>query len=231
MQQRNVAGFTAILFTVLSVGAMLPAAVSAQVTASLGVANMYLWRGQNLTPDGGQVHGGVRYDNGPFYAGMWTTSEQGGHETDLYLGIRGTAGEFGYDLSWVEYLYPENGTAPNDGLSDTDTSELILSASYSLFTATAYINTDSDTGDDNYFTIAADIDRWNLTFGFWDLENPGSGTAGADEYSHITVKYALTDALTTGVSVAMSDLDVGAANGVEEDPLFLIAYDWSFDVK
>ena len=61
--------------------AMVPGVASAEVSANVAVSNMYLWRGVNLSPDGGVVSGGLDYahDSG-FYAGVWTSSEEGGHE-------------------------------------------------------------------------------------------------------------------------------------------------------
>lgn len=40
-------------------GLALPGVAAAGAKATVGVANMYLWRGLNLTPDGAQVHGGL----------------------------------------------------------------------------------------------------------------------------------------------------------------------------
>ena len=88
-----------------------PQVVQADVSATVGVSSMYLWRGQNLTPDGGQVSGSIDYKNANgFYAGVWTSSEQGGHETDLFAGYGGTAGDFSYDVSYWRYLYPDTGS-------------------------------------------------------------------------------------------------------------------------
>lgn len=193
--------FTPITTAVaLALSAMaLPMAASAEMaggelTANLGVSNMYLWRGQNLSPDGGQVSGTLQYDMQGFYVGMWTTSENGGTETDLYLGYGGEISGFSYDISYWDYLYPEDVaetttidetkspnvqsvTAVSHSINDTNQAEVAVSLGYGPVAVGAYINVDGDTPDDNYFTISGTWENLTLTYGFWDLE---SGTVKSD---------------------------------------------------
>jgi uncharacterized protein (TIGR02001 family) len=202
-------------------------ATQAEVSANLAVSNMYLWRGQNLTPDGGAIDGGLQYDNASgFYAGAWASSEEGGHETDLYLGYGGSFGDFGYDISYLKYLYPEDcsGTPINCSLGDNDTSEVILSGSFGPISAAAYINVESGQDDNVYYTLSGELDKFTLTFGVWDLENPGN------EYKHLTLGYAYNDSLSFAVSLADNESGFTEENGlgVEEDPLFQVRYAWSF---
>lgn len=215
--------------TTLAISAMaLPSAASAELTANLGIANMYLWRGQNVSPNGGQVHGTLQYDVSGFYVGLWTTSEDGGHETDLYLGYGGEVGLFKYDVSYWNYLYPEDTDSAGSGdLADTNQEEVAVSLGVGPVSLGIYVNVDSDTPDDNYFTLSGEYKNMSLTYGMWDLEN-GSVPGASDEYSHLTFTFAATDALSFSVSKAFSDLDEGDAAAVEEDPLFQVAYGWDF---
>ncbi len=210
--------------SVMSVPAMMAVTpAQAEMSASFAISNMYLWRGQNLTPSGAAASGSLDYSHeSGFYAGVWTSTETDGHETDLYLGFGGEVNGFGYDISFWEYLYPEEGTAQD--LGDTDASELVIGLSYAGFGVTAYTATDSDKDDDNYFTLSYGMDKVSVTYGFWDLENPGN------EYSHITVGYQATDELSFGVSIASNDVADTAAGAVEEDPLFTVTYSKSFDL-
>ena len=204
-------------------GAAVPTIASAGASASVGVANMYLWRGQNLTPDGPQVHGGIEFSSeAGLYGGMWTTNEHEGHETDLYVGFGGEAGAFSYDVSYWWYLYPEEGS--DEDLGDTDAAEVVVSLGAAGFSFGAYIQVDSDNDEDNYFTLGYSFDKFGITYGMWDKEFSET----SDEYSHVTLTYAATDEVTLGISKAMADLDSG---GVEEDPLFYVAYDLSFDLQ
>lgn len=197
-----------------------PTIASAELSANFGLSNMYLWRGQNLTPDGGFINGGLQYDTEVgLYGGVWAGSEEGGHETDLYVGFGGEVGDtgFSYDVSYWKYLYPEEGTDVD--LGDSDYSEWVIGLGFGGFSFTAYLEAEDDFADDNYYTIGYSYDAFSATYGWWDLD-----AAGANEYSHITLGYAYNDNLSFAVSFA--DNDVGTS--VEEDPLFQATYSFSF---
>lgn len=217
----------------LAVGAMaIPTISMAGSSASFAASNMYLWRGQNLSGNGGAVSGSLDYshDSGA-YAGVWTSSETGGHEIDLYFGFGGEASGFSYDVSYWNYIYPEDrtGVGIQTDFSDTDYADVVLSGGYGPVTLTAYVSVDNPTlpsaSDDKYFTLAFAQDKFSVTYGWWDLEFPASG----DEYSHFTFGYAATDEISFALSIASSDLNDDS--GVEEDPLFAVTYSKSFDLK
>lgn len=229
---------SALLAMGLGVGSFLTPAISqAEISATFGMSNMYLWRGQNVSPNGGQISGSLDYGHeSGFYAGVWTSSEDEGHETDLYLGYGGSIGDFGYDVSWWEYMYPENSFVDDQNqtqtdISDNDVSELVVSLSYGPVSVGAYIQTDSDANADNYYTLSGNYEKFSATYGFWSLEetdSDGDGIDDLDQYSHLTLGYAATDELSFAVSFAFSDLGDG---GVQENPLFQAAWAKSFDLK
>lgn len=215
-----------VLAASLVAPAMLVVPMSAQAgaTANVSVANMYLWRGQDVSGSAAQVSGTLQYnaDSG-FYVGGWASSSWAGagYELDLYGGYAGTAGDFKYDVSYWEYLYPEAGFVAGDdvGLGDTDASDLVLSVAYDMFSAAAYINTDSDLPDAVYYTLGASMGKFGATFGFW------TGDDDAADYSHITLSYNPIETLTFKVSMASS-----GDTEVEEDPLVQASYTWNFDL-
>lgn len=200
----------------------------ADVSATLGAANMYLWRGQNLTPNGAQVHGSLDYSNkSGLYAGIWATTETGGHETDLYVGFGSEIKGFSYDISYWKYLYPEDcsGAPTTCALGDNDASEVVGSIGYGPVTFAAYVAVESGSDDDKYLTIDASFDKFNILYGWWDLENPGN------EYSHITLSYAATDEISMAVSVLDNDSGFEPeTTGNTENPLFMVSYTKSFDL-
>lgn len=217
----------------ISVPAMMAVTpAQAEMSASFAISNMYLWRGQNLTPSGAAASGSLDYshDSG-FYAGAWTSTETDGHETDLYLGFGGEVSGFSYDISYWKYLYPEDVTdAGSKDLGDNDASEIALGVGYGPVSFTAYTAVESEKDDDSYYTLSYSQDAFSVTYGFWDLEK-GSIAGGQDEYSHIQFGYAATDELSFGVSIAASDLEADTdAKAVEEDPLFTVTYAKSFDL-
>lgn len=234
----------------LSISALaIPMSAQAEVSASVAMSNMYLWRGINLTPSSSVVSGSLDYSHeSGAYAGIWTTSETGGTETDLYFGFGGSAGGFSYDVSYWLYMYPEDmieeafityPAAPAAGdeipvetrstftnISDTDISEIVASVGYGPATFTLYVGVDTKiVGDDDYYyyTLGYDfLEKFNITYGKWSWDK----TEGAD-YSHITLSYSPVDELTFTVNKAMED----AADTLEEDPIFQVTYSKSFDVK
>lgn len=206
-------------------GVAVPSIASAEMSANLGLASMYLWRGQNLTPDGPAISGGIEFsgDSG-LYGGLWTSNETGGHETDLYVGFGGEVGDFSYDISYWQYLYPEdlddNGTpdvSTDDAqvdLADNTLSDIVLGLGYAGVGLTFYVASETQGGPDaTYITLDYSVGDYSFLFGTWDVDAPNS------EYSHIQASYAVTDNLSLTVSKASDD---GA--GVEEDPLFVVSY-------
>lgn len=227
----------------LFTSSVLPSLAMADLSANIGVANMYLWRGKNLTPNGAQVQGGIKFSHAAgLYAGAWTTTETEGHETDLYFGYGGAMQQFKYDVSYWHYLYPEDRDATTTlqvDLGKNDVAEAVISGGYGPITVTGYIQMDAPSGtpsnedENNYLTISAMFDQWTLTYGMWMLETSAlQSVAEDDEYTHFTVMYSATPELGLGVSFAQSDLDTKTnTDAVEEDPLFYIAYNWNFDLN
>ena len=82
----------------MAAGLAAPSIAVAEVSGTVGVSNMYFWRGQDLTEGNAQVFGSLDYAHSTgLYAGIWGSSELGGTEYDLYLGFAGfsAAGYFG----------------------------------------------------------------------------------------------------------------------------------------
>lgn len=234
MKLKNKITSLAIASVLSAPAVMVSAPAHAEMSASFAAANMYLWRGQNLTKDGAAISGSIDYGHeSGFYAGAWTSTETEGHETDLYLGFGGEMEGFSYDVSYWKYLYPEDvdgTTSLQVDLGDNDASEFVIGLGYGPVSFTAYMAAESGSDDNNYYTISGDMGQFSLTYGFWDLEK-GSITGAQDEYSHIQLGYAATDELSFAVSIASSDLDSNSdTSAIEEDPLFMVMYSKSFDL-
>ena len=205
--------------------AMMGAAgtASADVSASVSAASMYLWRGQNLTPDGAMVSGSIDYSHeSGFYAGVWTSTESDGHETDLYLGFAGEVAGFGYDVAYFYYMYPEEldpGTGNQAGISDSSYADVFVGLSYGPVFANFYQQVDAPEWVDTYYQVGFSYDKFSVFYGAWDRE------FDIPDYSHIQLDFAATDELSFSVSKASADNEV-----VEEDPLFMVSYSLSFDL-
>lgn len=198
----------------------------AEVSADIGIANMYLWRGLNVSESNAQVSGTLKYGHeSGLYAGGWTSSTWAadglGYELDLFFGYGGSIGDFTFDVSFWEYLYPTAGFVPGDdvGMGDTDASDLVIGLGYNMLSAAAYINTDSDLPDAIYYTLGLTMAQFGATYGIW------TGDDDALDYSHLTLSYNPVDSLVFKASMAFS-----GDTEVEEDPLVQVSYTWAFDI-
>ena len=161
---------------IVAAGMVTPIAAQAETSASMAFSNMYLWRGQNLSPNGSVISGSFDYSNpNGMYAGIWMSSETGGHETDLYVGYSGEAGKINYDVSYWHYLYPEDG-GPGTSLTDSDISELVGSIGFEQITFKLHVGLDTDiVGDDDYWILdrctvkRKNIENYSVPFGIGEF--------------------------------------------------------------
>lgn len=226
---RNV--FAKSLLAAAVAGSLFGAAgtASAEVSASVAASSMYLWRGQNLTPDGAAVSGSLDYAHeSGFYAGIWTSTETEGHETDLYAGFAGEVGGLGYNVGYFYYMYPEEVdlTVPERlSISDSAVADVYLGLTYGPAFVNLYQQVDDNADEDLYYQVGFTYDKFTAFYGGWELENSGP------EYSHVQVDFAATDNLSFSVSKAFADDDpVFGEPIVEEDPLFMVSYSLGFDL-
>ncbi len=215
---------------VMAAGFMAPAqAAEVEVGASVGVANMYYWRGQDLGNGDAAVWGDLNISSSGAYAGIWASSGDSvnGTEFDLYAGYGGSVGEFSYDLSVWSYVYPSapgSGDTPQEIEDSADAqgeldnlSEVILSLGYGPVALTYYDNIAGAAGY-SYLTLGASVGAFSFTYGRHDDSN-----FDGDSPSHFDISYAYNDNLsfTLGLSVEEGDAP-GFQN--DEDPKFVVSY-------
>ena len=205
----------------MAAGLAAPSIAVAEVSGTVGVSNMYFWRGQDISNGGAQVFGSLDYAHSTgLYAGVWGSSETDTTEYDLYAGYAGSLGDFGYDIAYVDYNYP------ND--TDSDLQEVILSLGYAGFSAAGYFGVgdygrgdDAEDNEDNYFTVGYAYDKYGITVGTWDFE------ADDTNYTHVDLSYALTDELGFTVSKVVDSDDLSEMED-NDDALFVVTYALSF---
>ncbi|MEE3319757.1 MAG: TorF family putative porin [Pseudomonadota bacterium] len=230
---KNVFGLkkTVIASAVAAASVMAPAIAAAEVSGSLGIASMYLWRGQDVSAGTANVSGSLDFTTEMgFYAGSWVSSAgtsvnaagTTSTETDFYAGFGGEAGGLSYDISYWTYVYPE------DDVGAGELAELIASVGMAGFTFTGYVSandlSDSDEenfGDDLYFTLGYSYDAFGVTVGTWELD------ADDSNYTHVDLSYSPVENLTFTVSKVV-DSDEFAPVTDDQDPLFVVGY--SFDI-
>ncbi len=151
-------------------------------SANMALTSNYVWRGITQTDNSPAIQGGIDLGYKGFYAGAWGSNVEFGSvldesmELDLYGGYKGELYGVGYDLGYIEYVYPHNSSALNFGEVYVGLSKSIgdlgLSGKY-------YFGADAPTGVKklDYYEIAASYAlpyEFSLGATYGDYEDTGS---------------------------------------------------------
>lgn len=192
MKQKLLAGVVAMS---AMAGLAVPAA-HAEVEASVGVANMYYWRGLDMGKGDPALIGDVNVSSNGFYAGLWASSGDAaaGTEWDFYAGYGFDVGAFSVDLNYTTYMYPS--AAEPQGFDDTSDVAVTLgfAATEDLsFGLMHRIGVGDVLADDDYTytTFSVGYGKFGFLYGVHADE---SGTY--DELAHVDLSYAYNDNLT-----------------------------------
>ncbi|MGD2076651.1 MAG: TorF family putative porin [Gammaproteobacteria bacterium] len=221
-------------------------AAQAEVSANLGVASNYYFRGVSQTGDAAAVSGGLDYnhDSG-FYLGTWASNIDFGDdskadmEIDFYTGFGGDIGASGftYDLSGWYYWYPGAGGDEQGG--DLDYAEASGSLGWQWITGTvAYTfwgENDDDvtfTEDDVYYNLTADLPMEMAGFspsvfiGYYDFDCDGNDACGNASYTHWGLGISKDAGEFGAFSVTYEQTDGGEGDAVatDENPNFWIGW-------
>ena len=106
------------------------------VTGSLTFSSAYVSDGVEYS-DGPVIQPYVELGFGGFYAGVWASNADedllgADSEVDIYIGYRGEAGAFYYDIGYGYYTYP--------GVSENNSGEILVSGGVG-FNETLYLTT------------------------------------------------------------------------------------------
>ena len=192
MKQKLVAG--AIALSAMA-GFAVPAA-HAEVSAAVGAANMYYWRGLDLGNGDPQIWGDLKVSGGGAYAGIWAASGDAGmgQEYDLYVGYGNSFGDFTFDISVWSYNYPK----PSEGgepVDPGDLVELVGMIGYGPIAFTYYENLEG-ADDYNYMTLAGTFGDFTIKYGVHE-----------DDLAHVDLTYAYNDKLSFTLGKVVDDAD------------------------
>lgn len=207
---------------VVTAGVAVVPAVQAEleVSASAAVANMYLWRGQNLGSAGAgkgvpAVSGDINVSMSGAYAGVWTSSgdSAAGQEYDIYAGYGAEMGDFSYDLSVWTYIYPDGGKS--DGTFG-DGTDIIVSLGYAGASFAYYKPVGSESDDNSsYITLGYGMDKYSATLGKAD--------DGDDvDYTHLDLGFAYNDNLSFTLSKVVSQSEKKNTAGAQDEDLKVV---------
>ncbi len=192
----------------------------AEVSASAGVSNMYLWRGLDLGGTNGgvpAVYGEARYTQDGFYGALWGSSGDtaAGTEYDLGAGYAGEAGGVRFDVSLWNYIYPS--AAEPTILDDfKGLSEAIVSVGTGPVTFTYYDNVAGGTGYE-YYTLAGSMAAFTAKIGMHDFE------AAGNDMTHVDLTYAFNDRIAFTLSQVVDEEDETVTD-YDDDMKFVFAY-------
>ncbi len=196
MKQKLVA--SAVALSALA-GFAVPAA-HAEVAASVGVANMYYWRGLDLGYGDPALIGDVNVSAAGAYAGLWASSGDtySGTEYDFYAGYKFSADKFYVDLNYTTYMYP-SGTGVEDGenLGFNDLADVAvtvgLTPSEDMSFKFMHRVGISDLGDSDYTysTISGTFSKITALVGMHSDD-----TGAYDGLTHLDLSYAYSDKLS-----------------------------------
>lgn len=171
------------------------------VVANIGVVSDYLFRGITQTDGGAAIQGGLDYyHESGFYAGTWVSNVDFGtpdpnYELDLYAGYEGEAGDFGYSVGLLYYMYPEANTEYD-----------------------AFGNETGDRFGGNYFDLDVSA-SWNVltvgvTYTMQSEVAEGSAYQEGDVYYYGSVDVPLpVKGLSLGALVGYEDFDAFGSEG------------------
>ncbi|MCW8195513.1 histidine kinase [Proteobacteria bacterium 005FR1] len=195
------------------------------VSASVGVANMYLWRGFDVGNGDAAVFGDITASVGGFYGQVWTSSGDAtaGQEYDLIVGYGHEFGDFSVGLSAISYVFPRfpiepDPSIPNQGNDIGDWVEAALTLGWGPLSFTYFDTIEAKEGsyalgeDYSYFTASAGFGPFGILIGRHDMET-------GDDPVHLNLSYAYNDNLSFMVSKFVADEDE-----IEHDANFIVSY-------
>ena len=170
------------------------AAAQADVSANLGFASEYYYRG--IFQESSSASGGLDYESNGFYFGTWAADVGDGLEVDGYFGYGTDVGDVSLSVGFTGYYYT--------GDFDDTYQEINLGAGFGLFSfdlaVGEYENFDGPTQDYTYYSISAEKN------GFYGKY---AGFSQDFEGEYVELGYGTTIAeLDVGLSLIFSNSDL-----------------------
>jgi len=189
------------------------AAAQADVSANLGFASEYYYRG--IFQESSSASGGLDYESNGFYFGTWAADVGDGLEVDGYFGYGTDVGDVSLSVGFTGYYYT--------GDFDDTYQEINLGAGFGLFSfdlaVGEYENFDGPTQDYTYYSISAEKN------GFYGKY---AGFSQDFEGEYVELGYGTTIAeLDVGLSLIFSNSDLVG----ESDEAVVFTIGKSFDIN
>ncbi len=191
------------------------AAANADVSANLGFASDYYYRG--IFQAQSSVSAGLDYEKSGFYAGTWAADVKDGLEIDGYFGYGGKIGDFGYSVGYTGYFYT--------GDFDDTYQEINLGGSLGVFSLDVavgeYDNFDGPRQDYTYYALSAEK---NGFFGKY----AGFSQDFSGEYFEVGYSTTVAD-FDLGLTALFNDKELSGDG--ESDQALIFTVGKSFDLN
>ena len=201
---------TTSILAPVAVQAQTPAAPASDhtFTGNAQVISDYRFRGISQTFKGPAFQGGFDYAHASgFYLGNWNSNVSGlsypngsGIEMDFYGGYKKSIGDFGFDVGYLWYHYPNARVSTGAGDRKLDNQELYVGGSWKFITAKISYSTT------NYFGLDGALAQ---SF----FKNRSTGVALADHggsrgtlYYDLSANYEIIPKLTLGAHIGYTDV-------------------------
>lgn len=222
--------------SILASTILMSVSAAAEVTGNIGATSNYLWRGVTQTQDAVAVQGGLDFEHeSGLYLGTWASNvdfdDETSYEINFYAGYAGSIGdEFGYDISYLYYAYP-------DSESSVDFGELTAAISWRWFSLSysQVVNADSDVAsepldntDMSYIDagVSFPLSETLSISAHYGYSSGDVVTAWFDTSNYADYSISLNKETDFGaISFMVSDTDL---NG--DDPKVVLGYNYSFDL-
>lgn len=217
MKKMNEKLLAGVLAVSALAGSMVTSVAHADVSAAVGASNMYYWRGQDLGLGDAAVWGDLKASNDAgLYGGIWMSSGDivNGTEYDLYFGYGTKVGDFGIDISYWSYNYPQIKNGADEGVGPFDFAEVVLALSYGPVAFAYYDNiavvedfggpgVDFGSEDYSYYSLAFTQDAWSFKYG----EHSDADGSPYDGYAHFDITYAFNSKVSFTLGNVVDDVD------------------------
>ncbi len=194
---------------------MITSAAQAEVSANLGFASEYYYRG--IFQAESSASGGVDFEKDGFYAGTWAADVSDGLEVDGYFGYGAEVGGIDFSVGYTGYFYT--------GDFDDTYQELNLGGSFGLLALDVavgqYENFAGPTLDYTFASLTLAKDGFYGKFGTFSQDFSGD---------YFEVGYGTTvSEIDLGVNLIFNDKDLSGTGESDEAIVFTIGK--AFDIK
>ncbi len=176
----------AVALVAVLVTPLVGAAQEAELSANVGWASEYFYRGVLQKPSSASV--GLDLAVSKVYLGTWAADVGDGNEVDVYAGVGTEVEHFSVSVGGTGYFYTDDAFDQTylEGNFNAGYGPISGEFSYGRHKATA--------GDEDYWFLAATVEQWGLyaTFGTFGKDLDGEYYEG-------------------GYSLSVGDLDLSAA--------------------